>query len=148
MITLKNEIVINATIDKIWKELATLNRLELFDPAVKASNVLTTYTSGEGAKRRIEMYDGKNWFEETCTIYKENTALTFELNACSFPVHNLAHSYEFVKIEDNRYKVIQTQRFTMKYGFVGKIMGSLIQSKWNKGIKDFLQGLKTITEKN
>jgi ribosome-associated toxin RatA of RatAB toxin-antitoxin module len=148
MTTLKNEIIINAPIEKNWKELTLLDRLALYDPGAKESNVLTQNKKGEGAKRRVEMNDGKNWFEETCTVYEENSDLKYELNACSFPVHNLFHRYKFEKLNDNRYKVVQTQSYKMKYGFLGNIMGIAIKSKWNKGIRDFLQGLKTISEQN
>ncbi len=148
MTTLKNDIIINAPIEKIWKELSTLDRLALFDPGAKESNVLTENKIGKGAKRRVEMNDGKNWFEETCTVYDENKDLKYELNACSFPVHNLFHRYKFEKIDDNKYKVIQTQSYQMKYGFLGNLMGLVIKSKWNKGINDFLQGLKKISEQN
>ena len=146
MTTLKNEIIIHAPIEKIWKELSTLDRLALFDPGAKESNVLTQSKMGIGAKRRVEMNDGKNWFEETCTIYEENNDLKYELNACSFPVHNLFHRYSFEKIDKDTYKVIQTQSYKMKYGFAGNIMGLAIKSKWDKGVKDFLQGLKRIAE--
>ncbi len=148
MTTLKNDIIINAPIEKIWKELSTLDRLALFDPGAKESNVLTENKIGKGAKRRVEMNDGKNWFEETCTVYDENKDLKYELNACSFPVHNLFHRYKFEKNDDNKYKVIQTQSYQMKYGFLGNLMGLAIKSKWNKGINDFLQGLKKISEQN
>lgn len=148
MTTLKNEIIINAPIEKIWKELSILDRLALYDPGAKESKVLTQNKKGEGAKRRVEMNDGKNWFEETCTVYEENNDLKYELNACSFPVHNLFHRYKFEKIGEDTYKVVQTQSYKMKYGILGNILGIAIKSKWNKGIKDFLQGLKTISEQN
>ncbi|MFI1770361.1 SRPBCC family protein [Thalassobellus citreus] len=148
MTTLKNEIIINAPIEKIWEELSALDRLALYDPAVKESNVLTQNKKGKGAKRKVEMNDGKNWFEETCTIYEENIDLKYELNACSFPVHSLFHRYNFEKIHDNKYKVTQTQSYKMKYGLLGNLLGLAIKSKWNKGINDFLQGLKKISEQN
>lgn len=148
MTTLINEIIINAPIEKIWNELSSLDRLALYDPGAMESKVLTQNKKGEGAKRRVEMTDGKNWFEETCTVYEENNDLKYELNACSFPVHNLFHSYKFEKINDFKYRVIQTQSYQMKYGLFGNILGIAIKPKWNKGIRNFLQGLKTISEQN
>ena len=148
MTTLKNEIIINAPIEKIWEELSVLDRLALYDPGAKDANVLTQSKQGEGAKRRVEMTDGKNWFEETCTVYEENTDLKYELNACSFPVHNLFHRYKFEKLGENKYKVVQTQSYKMKYGFLGNIMGITLKPKWNKGVRDYLQGLKSISEQN
>lgn len=67
------------------------------------------------------MQDGKNWFEEKCTVWEPNEALTYELTACSFPVHNLEHTYSFEKV-GNKTKVKQAMTYQMKYGLLGKIM--------------------------
>ena len=40
------------------------------------------------------------------------------------------------------------QGYKMKYGLLGNVMGFMIKSKWNKGIQDFLHGLKKISEQN
>jgi len=100
MATIHNEIIINAPIEKIWDALANIDRLDTYDPTVKKSTVITPLKSGIGAKRKVDMLDGKNWFEEKVTECKSNEALTFELTACSFPVNNLKHSYSFEKIGD------------------------------------------------
>ena len=147
MAIIKNKIIINAPIEKIWFELATLDRLGLYDPGAKISNVLTQNHSGIGAKRRVDMEDGKNWFEEECTVFVENQDLKFELTACSFPVHSLNHRYTFKKLNENSYEIGQIQSYKMKYGFLGKIMGEALKPKWNKGVQSFLKGLKDISEK-
>ena len=146
MATIQNEITINAPIKKIWEALTNVGELDKYDPTVKKCKVLSQSTKGIGASRKVTMKDGKNWFEEKCTVSKENVALTYELTDCSFPVRNLNHSYTFEQI-GNMVKVKQIMNYQMKFGFLGKILDSLvIRNQSDKGIKEFLGGLKSYTE--
>ena len=77
MTTLHNEITINAPIEKIWQLLSELEMLDKFDATVKKSTLLSTEKTGIGAKRKVLMLDGKNWFEENVTTFKPNEALTY-----------------------------------------------------------------------
>ncbi|MEE9407770.1 MAG: SRPBCC family protein [Polaribacter sp.] len=131
MAKLHNKITINAPIEKIWKALSTLEELDKFDPETKKSSAIGGPEAGKGSKRRVDMLDGKNWFEETCTVSRTNEALTYELTACSFPVTKFKHSYSFKTI-GNQIKVIQEMDYTMKFGFLGKILGSMLKSKLHR----------------
>ncbi|MBI5917149.1 MAG: SRPBCC family protein [Bacteroidetes bacterium] len=147
MTVLHNEITINAPIEKIWAALTNIEELEKYDPTVKKSTATTPSKSGIGAARKVEMLDGKNWFEEKCTVSKPHEALAYELTACSFPVHQLKHSYRF-EARGNQTTVRQVMEYRMKFGFFGKILDALIVRKQSdKGIKAFLGGLKSFTEK-
>jgi ligand-binding SRPBCC domain-containing protein len=147
MATIRNEITINAPIEKIWQALTEIDWLEKYDPTVKTSTALTTTKSGIGAKRKVEMLDGKNWFEESVTQFKVNEALTYELTACSFPVHTLQHSYSF-EIVGGQTKVKQVMDYTVKFGLLGRLLDTLmIRKQSDKGIKKFLAGLKKFVEK-
>jgi len=146
MTTLYNEIIINAPIEKIWEALTNVEEIDKYDPTVKKSTVLSFNNKGIGAKRKVTMKDGKNWFDEKCTISKTNEALTYELTDCSFPVQSLNHSYTFEQFS-NKTKVQQVMNYKIKYGFFGKILdGLIIRRQSNKGIKLFLDGLKSYTE--
>lgn len=142
---LNNEILIEAPIDKIWEILSTVDRLDNYDPTVKKSTATTAIKSGLGASRKVDMLDGKNWFEESCTTYEPNKALAYTLTACSFPVHKLHHDYSFEQV-GNKIKVSQKMNIQMKYGVLGKLMFVLLKPKWNSGIKEFLNGLKKVSE--
>lgn len=148
MTTLHNEITINAPIEKIWEVLTEVEMLDKYDPTVKKSTALSQTKKGISAKRKVEMLDGKNWFEEQCTAHLPNEALTYELTACSFPIHKLKHSYSFIKM-GGQTKVKQVMQYEMKFGFLGKIMDALmVRKQSDKGIKKFFAGLKSFTEKN
>lgn len=146
MATLYNDILINASIDRIWAALTNLELLEKYDPTVKRSRLVAGKNANIGAARRVDMQDGKNWFEEKLTVLIRNESLSFELTACSFPVHKLKHSYTF-ELFDGRIRVKQVMEYQVKYGLVGKVLDVLVVKKQSDfGIKKFLQGLKSHVE--
>ncbi len=148
MTQLHNEIIIDAPIEKIWDALSNIEELDKYDPTVKKSMALSTSKSGIGATRKVDMKDGKNWFEEKCTAWVPNEALTYELTACSFPVHNLKHAYSFEQVKTG-IKVKQVMTYQMKYGWLGKIMDALmVKAQSDQGIKKFMAGLKSFSEQN
>ena len=135
MTRLENEVVIDAPIEKIWVALSNLEDLDKYDPTVNESKALSDLRFGIGAQRKVSMKDGKNWFEEKCTVHEPNTALTFELTDCSFPVHSLNHSYSF-EIVEGKTKVKQVMTYVMKYGLIGKLMDvMMVKKQSNNGIK-------------
>lgn len=145
MSTLQNEIIIDAPIEKIWEALAIADKLDSYDPTVKKSTATSEIKSGLGASRKVDMLDGKNWFEEKCTIFEPNKALEYTLTACSFPVHNLKHDYSFEQLGD-KIKVTQKMNIQMKYGPLGILMFTMLKPKWNAGNRKFLGGLKSASE--
>ena len=146
MATIRNEIIINAHIEKIWEALTEVDWLEKYDPTVKKSTALTAVKSGIGARRKVDMKDGKNWFEESVIEFKRNEALAYELTACSFPIHRLKHTYSFERIGD-RTKVEQIMDYTVKFGLLGKLLDTvMIRNQSDRGIKKFFAGLKSFTE--
>ncbi len=148
MATINSEIVINAPIEKIWEALSEIETLDKYDPLVKKSTAISQTTKGIGAKRKVDMKDGKNWFEEQCTVWKPTEALTYELTACSFPVHQLKHAYSFEKA-GNQIKIKQVMHYTVKFGLFGKLLDALmIRKQSDRGIKKFFAGLKSYTETN
>lgn len=148
MTKLHNEITITAPLEKIWEALTVVDMPEKYDPTVKKSTVLSQTKKGTGAKRKVEMLDGKNWFEEQCIVHQTNEELTYELTACSFPVHKLKHSYSFETV-GNQTKVKQVMQYEMKFGLLGKLMDAMmVRKQSDKGIKKSFAGLKSFTEKN
>jgi ribosome-associated toxin RatA of RatAB toxin-antitoxin module len=148
MTRLSHEISILAPIEKIWTALAEVENLEKFDPTVKSSVALSTSKSGQGSRRKVNMKDGKNWFEETITVSHPNEALTYELTACTFPIHQLRHSYTFEQSGPVT-RVKQVMEYRVKFGLLGKIMDLLmIRKQTSKGIRQFMAGLKQYGEGN
>jgi len=146
MAILQNDILIHASIEKIWDILTDLEKLDKYDPTVKKSTLLSANKTNIGAMRKVEMRDGKNWFDEKITVYKPYEVLTYELTACSFPIHQLRHSYRFEKAGAQT-KVNQVMEYTVKFGWFGKLLDMLmIRRQSDKGIKKFFAGLKSFAE--
>jgi uncharacterized protein YndB with AHSA1/START domain len=146
MATIRNEITIKAPLERIWQVLTTPEALDRYDPTVKKSSLVSVKKSDLGAKRRVEMVDGKNWFEEEITEFKPNEALTYTLTACSFSVRQLKHTYSFQRSGDIT-KVSQVMEYTVKFGWVGKILDAvMIRKQSDSGIKKFFGGLKSYVE--
>ena len=147
MAIIHNEIIVNANVDKLWGILTDLELLEKYDPTVEKSTLISSEKSGIGAKRKVNMLDGKNWCDEKVSVFKPNEALTYELTACSFPIHQLKHSYTFEKM-GNQTKVKQVMEYTVKFGLLGKLLDTLmIRKQSDNGIKKFFNGLKSYAEK-
>ena len=146
MATIHNEITINASTDKVWQLLTDLEMLDKYDPTVKKSTLVSNEKTGIGAKRKVLMLDGKNWFNEKVTVFKPNEALTYQLTDCSFPIKGLQHSYSFEKI-GSQTKVKQVMEYTVKFGLLGKLLDTLmIRKQSDSGIKKFFGGLKSYAE--
>jgi ligand-binding SRPBCC domain-containing protein len=147
MTTLKNEIAINAPVEKIWAVLSNLQLLEIYDPTVLKSEIISAEKDGIGTKRKVYMKDGKNWFEEKVTQWEPCKTLAIQLTNCSFPINGLEHNYSFIS-DGNSTIVKQTMEYEVKFGLLGKLMDMLIIKKQSdKGIKLFMKGLKEIVEK-
>ena len=148
MATIHNEITVNASVEKVWSILTDLELLEKYDPTVKKSTLISTEKTGIGAKRKVDMLDGKNWFDEKITVFNPNEALTYQLTECSFPIKELRHSYNFERI-GTQTKVKQVMEYTVKFGLLGKLLDSMmIRKQSDGGIKKFFTGLKTYAETN
>ena len=148
MATINNEITINASLDKVWNILTDLELLDKYDPTVKKSTLISTDKTGIGAKRKVNMLEGKNWFDEKISVFKPNEALTYQLTDCSFPIKGLQHSYSFEKL-GNQTKVKQVMEYTVKFGLLGKLLDAMmIRKQSDTGIKKFFAGLKSYAEKN
>jgi ribosome-associated toxin RatA of RatAB toxin-antitoxin module len=141
-----NEISIEASIEKIWNILADPAVLDRYDPTVKKSTLISNEKTGLGAKRKVDMLDGKNWFEEKIVVFEPNKTLTYQLTDCSFPLKGLKHSYTFETV-GNQTKVKQEMEYMVKFGLVGKILDVLmIRKQSNAGVKKFFEGLKKYAE--
>lgn len=141
-----NEIIVNAPIEKIWSILTNLELLDKYDPTVKKSTIISNEKTGLGAKRKVNMLDGKNWFDEKIAVFEPNKALTYQLTDCSFPIKGLKHSY-FLEKKGSQTIVQQVMEYTVKFGFLGKLLDSLmIRKQSDAGIKKFFTGLKQYAE--
>lgn len=143
-----NKITINSPVEKIWKILVNVGKLDAYDPTVQRSVVTSAIPNGLGSSRKVDMKDGRHWFKEKTTVCKPNEALTFELTECNFPINALKHSYSFKRV-GNQTEVMQVMEYEVKYGLFGRILDAfMLRGQTDTGIKKFFKGLKEYAEKN
>lgn len=148
MTTLHNEITIDASVIRVWQVLSLPQLLDKYDPNVLKSELVSAEATGVGAKRKVYMRNGKNWFEEKVTVWQPEEALTWQLTDCSFPINGLRHSYSCSQ-KGNQTIVKQVMQYEVKFGILGKLMDVLmIRRQSDKGIKLFMNGLKQYVESN
>ena len=95
MATIHNEIIIKAPAEKIWSVLATPDLLEKYDPTVRKSSLISDVKTDRGAKRKVEMRDGKNWFEEVITVCQPASPSRMSLQHVLFPFTSLSTPIAF-----------------------------------------------------
>jgi ligand-binding SRPBCC domain-containing protein len=145
MTLLENSIRIDATPEKVWSVLASLDALAKYDPGVLKSAIVSEDKEGPGAARRCDLAPG-GWFKERVADWRPNEALSFELYECTLPVRHLRHSYTLER-EGNSTVVRQRMVYELTFGPFGKLLDALmVRRKWIAGIKGFLSGLKRFAE--
>jgi ligand-binding SRPBCC domain-containing protein len=146
MTTLTNSIAIDAPCDQVWGILANLAELAEYDPAVATSTVTSAIPTGRGASREVTMRDGKHWFKESVTAFEPMEELAFELTSCNFPIARLRHTYSFAEV-GGQTTVTQSMTYSPKFGLLGTLMDlAVIRRSSDKGIKEFMSGLKARAE--
>jgi ligand-binding SRPBCC domain-containing protein len=145
MTVLENSIRIDATPEKVWSVLASLDALAKYDPGVSRSEIVSSTKEGPGAARKCDLKPG-GWFKERVADWRPNEALSFELYECTLPVRRLRHDYTLVR-EGSATVVRQRMEYALKFGPLGKLLDALmVRRKWDAGIKGFLSGLKRYAE--
>ncbi len=145
MTILENSIHIDATPDRVWAALASLDLLEKYDPGVARSQIVSAERAGPGSARRCDLRPG-GWFKERVADWRPNEGLSFELYECTLPVRRLRHSYTLVA-DTAGTLVTQRMEYDLKFGLIGRALDALlVRKKWVAGIRAFFMGLKRHVE--
>jgi len=145
MTVLENSLRIDATPERVWAALASLDALAKYDPGVSKVEVLSSERQGAGAERRCDLASG-GWFKEWVATWRPHQALSFELYECTLPVRRLRHEYELVS--DGAGTIVrQRMEYQLKFGPLGTLLDALVvRRKWKEGVRGFFAGLKRFVE--
>jgi len=142
---LENSIRINASPERVWSVLASLDALDQYDPGVKKSEIVSPSREGLGSARKCDLVPG-GWFKERVSEWMPHQALAFDLFECTLPVRRLKHSYVLTP-EDGGTVVRQRMEYELKFGPLGRLLDAMmVRKKWDSGIKGFFAGLKHFVE--
>jgi ligand-binding SRPBCC domain-containing protein len=145
MTVLENAIRIEATPEKVWSALASLDTLHRYDPGVSRAEIVSEAKEGPGAARRCDLAPG-GWFKERVSEWRPHEALAFELYECTLPVRRLKHTYTLVA-DGGGTIVRQRMEYQLKFGVLGRLLdAAVVKRRWNAGIRRFFGGLKRYVE--
>ena len=146
MTVLENSVRINASPEKVWSVLASLDALDQYDPGIQKSEIVSPLKQGLGSARKCEFAGAKGWFKEKVAEWRPHESLSFELYECTLPLRSLKHRYTLTT-ESGATVVHQRMEYVLKFGPLGKVMDAvMVRKKWDVGIKDFFVGLKGYVE--
>ncbi len=147
MTTFSSDIHIEAPKDDVWAILADLGGIQKFHPGVKKSYYTTEQLEDRGAARVCELLP-MGAVEETVTEWREGEHMVLTIDPLEkAPPFKQAHGRLAVQEEGTGTRVSMTVEYTLKFGWLGKLMDALmVRPQMQKVIPSVLLGLKHYTQ--
>jgi len=144
-ITLQNEILINASPEKVWAVLTDIEAVEHYNPQVEKATCISTAKEGAGACRECRMKDGSSVRERILSV-EPNQAVTIELYESPWPVQDMRWRTN-IEPSNNVTLVTQELNYRVKYGALGALMNAIMmKDRMDESIKGAFAGLKQYAE--
>ncbi len=142
----RNEIRINAPIEKVWGVVSDVESVRHYNPMVKTVKCTSDHKEGLGASRHCELKPN-GFAKEKVIAFEPRIKISFELVESSGPVKNMKwHTY--FKSEGDSTVLSQDMEYDVKFGPVGKLLDSLVmKKKMSQSIDDIFRSLKDYVEK-
>ena len=145
VITLNNEVFINASPDKVWSILNNLEEVENYNPQVSKAVCISTEHSGVNASRQCTMKDG-SVIKERVSLVEPYQAITMELYESSWPVQNMKWRTA-ITAKNSGTLVTQKLQYQVKYGAFGALLNSvMMKNKMYKSLEEVFTELKNYSE--
>lgn len=151
----QGEIIINATISKVWSLISNSKRLEDWGPPVEKIEVYLASgqtEEGLGSKRKVYAKFSekrKGWYEEIRTEHIEGNKIAFLIYEDSFGMKKIltdvGASMEVVSEGKDKTRFIVTFYHRTK-GFMGWLMNPVIKMDQKKNRLKLLQSIKQYAE--
>lgn len=145
----QDELIINASVDKIWEILIDGTVLSKWMTIVKHT---TSGTESLNAVRScdVEMNGKKGKVSEKCTLYNEKKEIGWEMLSDDFGISkmfdNYSFSFELAPVSNNKTKVIN-RGYADPKNFFAKIMNLIMMKRMSSKMrKKALNGIKQLAE--
>jgi uncharacterized membrane protein len=143
--TLRHAICIDAPLDRVWRVLADLAAVQLYNPMVTSARLLGAQREGVGAARRCELRP-KGWVEERVWEWIPERALGLEVAASEWPLVFMKWRTELEPHGASTH-VAQEMSYRVKFGPLGALMNVLVmRRKLDHGVRDVFAQLKRHVE--
>ena len=135
---------IDSPVATVWNVLDDVGNVYRFHPMVESSEIINDVTTGEGAKRQSNLYDGGALLEEIVESDPEHRQVVNVIDAGPFPLREAVATFDLKSIDENSTEVTMTMSFVPKFGPVGWLMAKLMmKNKLRAMCGDILAGLDT-----
>ena len=133
---------IDSPVATVWNALNDVGNVYRFHPMVEFSESINDVTTGEGAKRQSNLYDGGALLEEVVESDPEHRQVVNVIDAGPFPLKEAVATFDLKPIDENSTEVTMTMSFVPKFGPVGWLMAELMmKNKLRAMCGDILAGL-------
>jgi uncharacterized protein YndB with AHSA1/START domain len=135
------EIKINAPIDAVWKVLADIGNIYLWNPGVISSHLTTDGATGVGAKRHCDL-DGQNYLDEEVVEWEAGRRLTLRIIGTNLPFKTADIRFT-LRTANGATVVTVSPDYALRFGLLGKVFDRLyVRRNYVKGMQTLLKGLK------
>ena len=133
---------VRAPRSEVWAVLKDFQAGDKFHPLVESVDPVGDVAEGLHAGRRCNFYDGTSVVEKV-TQWEDQRSFRVELSEFSMPLKSAASEMRLESIDADHTRVEIEMEMEVKWGFLGKIMGSvMMKPMMTKVFKQVLAGLE------
>ncbi|MFZ5522791.1 MAG: SRPBCC family protein [Pseudomonadota bacterium] len=145
MSALHHEIIINASMDRVWQVISDLESVKFYNPLVQTVQTISPNKSGVGAARHCVFKDGK-FARERITAMMPLQSISFDLYEHQWPLSFMRWTTRIQPQGDSVLLVSDTE-YAPGMGIVGRIMDALVMKRqFGKVIAQTLAQMKAYIE--
>ncbi|MFQ5855106.1 MAG: SRPBCC family protein [Anaerolineae bacterium] len=139
------EIQINAPVENVWKALADIGNIYLWNPGVVSSHLTTDGATDIGARRHCDL-GGQNYLDEEVVEWDAGRRLTMRIIGTNLPFKTADIRFT-LRAENGATIVAVSPDYALRFGPLGKILDRLYARRsYMKGMQALLRGLKQYVE--
>jgi carbon monoxide dehydrogenase subunit G len=145
MAKLVHQIKINVAPEKVWDALSNLETIKYYNPLVSSVKYISSNKEGIGASRRCD-FKPSGYAKERIIGWEPKSSITMELYESGWPIKRMWWETSLIP-DGNGTMLSQYTEYEIKFGFLGKLMDSMMMNrKFKSIIEETLQNLKTKLE--
>ncbi len=141
------ERIIKADKQSVWRAISDVANYDKVAPNIDAVKII----SGEGRGMVRSCSHGKDSWSETCSIWIEEKAYSFEVNTSApdypYPFKFLKGTWEVHEIDSSTTKIVMFFDFQYKRKYQNWILHPLLKGKFSKTAEELLNNWQKMLEK-
>lgn len=127
MTTLHHEILLNASVERIWQVLNDLEVVRYTNPMVATVEIISPNKTGVGAARHCVFKDGK-FAKERVTACTPQRSISFELYEHAWPLQYMRWTNRLEQ-HGSQIKLLADTEYMPSMGVLGKLLNVLVMRR-------------------